>query len=101
MAGEQVAGTVESGKGSEKGKVRRGKVVTRSTGECAAQRDALLDRMNETREVLDCVQCILEIYPATREGVETGGKKLAAILVDQGFSVNKFIKQLMAETEAA
>ncbi|WP_243312345.1 hypothetical protein [Fundidesulfovibrio agrisoli] len=84
--------------GEQKAKFRRGKLVQRSGGDCAAQRDALLRRLNETREALDVVEAILEVYPATREGVEETGKNLAAVLVDQGFQTNRLVKGLFHGT---
>jgi len=104
MASESVTAGAGAGKEKKPRRIRRPKVKSPSTGECATQRDKLNAYMDEIieelRDTFYMMQTIRNVYPATREGVEMGGKHLAAVLVDRGFQVGKFMKTLLAEAQA-
>lgn len=88
-------------------RMRRTKVKNPSTGEFVTQRDKLNAYMDEVledlRDTFYMMQTIQNICPATREGVEEGGKYLAAVLVDRGFRAGQFARELFIDprTEAA
>jgi len=104
MADEPEAAGIEVGKEKKPRRMRRTKVKNPSTGGCVAQRDKLNAYMDEIledlRDTFYMMQTTRNVYPATQEGVEMGGKYLAAVLVDRGLRVGKFMKKLLVEAQS-